>query len=396
MNVLKVLRACFAVACLCLISGAGCADEYRTVVDSRGGQVQVPAEINRVVTISDGLVEGVMTVLGVEDTLVGIGSGCVSKVYEYTYPTVKGEDYRYEKGMDPVTYLNPQFVDLPLVSMSGALNYETLASLDPDVIIARAGDCTLRIDDEASMNKTIDTIESLGLTLVVIRSPNTFDEPDLSTISDEIRIMGQVFGKEDEAVELANYLEEEVEFVRARTKDIQDEEKPEVLVLGLASKAREAGGVGYGHGLNSIESYLVEDVVNARNAYQEPCLWNIMSPEHVLESDPDVIILNTFSGYHPPRELYEAPYYQNLQEMDAIKNKRVAALRWSPCNCDMRLEYPIDIMVIAKAAYPERFEDVDLGEWLLDFYMNVYNVDRETAVELRSAQWMDWVLEEGN
>jgi len=53
-------------------------------------------------------------------------------------------------------------------------------------------------------------------------------------------------------------------------------------------------------------------------------------------------------------------------------------------------------MVIAKAAYPERFEDVDLGEWLLDFYMNVYNVDRETAVELRSAQWMDWVLEEGN
>lgn len=52
------------------------------------------------------------------------------------------------------------------------------------------------------------------------------------------------------------------------------------------------------------------------------------------------------------------------------------------------------MMVIAKAAYSEKFEDVDLGEWLLDFYMNVYNVDRNTAIGIRSAQWMDWTTEE--
>jgi len=39
------------------------AEETRTVVDSRGVEVQIPAEINCVVTISDGLVEGTMTVL---------------------------------------------------------------------------------------------------------------------------------------------------------------------------------------------------------------------------------------------------------------------------------------------------------------------------------------------
>ena len=68
------------------------------------------------------------------------------------------------------------------------------------------------------------------------------------------------------------------------------------------------------------------------------------------------------------------------------------SLPWTPYYSN-RLEYPIDVMVIAKAAYPERFDDIDLAEWLLDFYKNVYGVDDDTAKTLRSAQWMDWCME---
>ncbi|HOV52702.1 MAG TPA: iron ABC transporter substrate-binding protein, partial [Methanothrix sp.] len=67
---------------------------------------------------------------------------------------------------------------------------------------------------------------------------------------------------------------------------------------------------------------------------------------------------------------------------------------WTPCNCAKRQEYPIDVMVIAKAAFPDRFKDIDLGQWLLDFYQNVYGVNQETAKKLRSAQWMDWAAED--
>jgi iron complex transport system substrate-binding protein len=384
------------VACICLIVGAGCGEEYRTVVDSRGVPVQVPTEIDRVVTISDGLVEGVMIRLGVIDTLVGLGSGCIPQVYEYEYPTVKGVSYIYQSGMNPVTYLYPQLINLPVVAQwATAPNYEMLASLEPDVVIVRAGDCTFWMDKD-SMDKAINTIESLGLTLVVTRGPNTFDEPKISILSNEIKLIGSIFGKDDKAIELSNYLENQVKFVQERTKDIPESEKPKVLMFGLSPRAREAGASGNVWGLNSIESYMVESVVNARNAYQESTEYRIMSFEQILALEPDIIILPTSFGYHPPRELYEAPYYQNLQEMDAVKNKRVAALPWSPCNCDKRLEYPIDIMVIAKTAYPESFDDVDLGEWLLDFYMNVYNVDQETAIGIRSAQWMDWTLEDNS
>jgi iron complex transport system substrate-binding protein len=58
------------------------------------------------------------------------------------------------------------------------------------------------------------------------------------------------------------------------------------------------------------------------------------------------------------------------------------------------LEYPIEVMVIAKAVYPEKFQDTDLAEWILDFYQKVYQVDRETAKGLRSIQWLDWTVEE--
>ena len=110
--------------------------------------------------------------------------------------------------------------------------------------------------------------------------------------------------------------------------------------------------------------------------------------------NPDVIVLPTDWGYHPVREILEAPYYQNLQDLDAIKNGRVVSLPWTPYDCAKRLGYPIEVVIIAKAAYPERFEDIKVHEWVLEFYQNVYGVDEETAIGLRSAQWLDWTVEE--
>ncbi|MCP1715614.1 iron complex transport system substrate-binding protein [Methanocalculus alkaliphilus] len=369
--------------------------EYRTVVDSRGVAVQVPVNIERVVTVSDGMIEGTMTYIDKQDLIVGLGSSCLQRNFNYEFPTIHGETYWYRDGMNPVTYLNRWIMDLPLVAQSGsALNYESLVSLDPDVVIMRIGSCTVRHIGDESVIKTISTIESLGIPLVVIYGPPAFDDPDLSKMSDEIRIIGQVFGEEMKAMEIADYLEEQVSFIYERTKDIPMEERPTVLVLGLSSRARDAGGSGQVFGLDTIESYFIEEIAHARNAYAEPGYFRTVSAEQLLSINPDVIILCTANGYHPPEELYSAPYYQNLQELDAVKNRNVVAWPWTPCNCAKRLEYPIDVMVIAKAAYPELFADIELSEWLLDFYKNVYGVDHQTAIGLRSTQWMDWTVEE--
>ena len=81
-----------------------------------------------------------------------------------------------------------------------------------------------------------------------------------------------------------------------------------------------------------------------------------------------------------------------LQDMGAVKDKKVYSLPWLPSNCDKRLEYPIEMMIIAKAAYPDKFSDINLADWISEFYQNVYNVDEKGADTLISAQWLDWVV----
>ena len=117
-----------------------------------------------------------------------------------------------------------------------------------------------------------------------------------------------------------------------------------------------------------VESYFLENIVKARNAYTGGGSFSVVNTEQVFAMDPDVIVLPTAWGYHPPKELYTAPYYTRLSGLKAVKNRRVVALPWTPCNCAKRIEYPIEIMIMAKACHPELFKDIKISEWVLDFY----------------------------
>jgi iron complex transport system substrate-binding protein len=70
----------------------------------------------------------------------------------------------------------------------------------------------------------------------------------------------------------------------------------------------------------------------------------------------------------------------------------MTALPWSPCNCEQRLEHPINVMVMAKAAYPHLFADIKLESWMIRFFRDVYRVDERTAGRLIDVLWMGWAL----
>jgi len=393
---MDLLRFCMlGAACLCLFSGAVCADEYRTVTDMLGRTVEVPASIGRIVAIDDGFVEGLMYRFGIQDVIVALGAPCCSKEYSYSFETVDGKSYEFENGMNTVRYLMPHLADMPvLVEGANAVNYETLVSLDPDVVFLREGSWAFSAGSDEHIQKTIETIESLGIPLIILVGPPYQEEQSVDHIGDEIRLVGEVFSREEDADDLASYLESQMEEIRSRTEDVSEDEKPHMMQLGLSPRARDGGGAGMAWGLDTIESYFIEEIANAKNSYEGTGAFVVVSTEHILDMDPDVIVLPTAQGYHPASELYTAPYYQNLQELSAVKNQRIYALPWTPYNWAKRLEYPIEAMIIAKAAYPEQFTDIKVHEWVLKFYQNVYGVDEETAIGLRSAQWLDWTVEE--
>ncbi len=177
--------------------------------------------------------------------------------------------------------------------------------------------------------------------------------------------------------------------VRTRVQDVPDAARPRVLYLGLASGARESGGAAYVWGTDTTESWMIEHLVGARNAYRGPGARVLLNAEQILALDPDIIFLPTSAGYHPPRELMEAPYFRELQRLRAVRERRVYALPWTPENCARRLEYPIDLMVMAKGAYPDRFRDVTVQQWALEFYQRIYRIDGSQAAVLLRAQWLD-------
>jgi iron complex transport system substrate-binding protein len=368
---------------------------WRTVVDMRGAAVLLPAKLERVVTVSDGLVETAMIHFGQTAALVGLGSSCVQRTFRYDFPGRSGEGYSYEDGMNPAALLYPRLRELPLIASSGtALNYESLASLAPQVLILRAGSCTLPSWEDEGTQKIVQKVEALGIPVVVLKAPPCYDSPTVEHISEELGILGEIFDRAAEARQLAAYLEGISAMIQARTSDIPEHDKPRLLLLGLSPKARASGGAGNTKGLNTIESYFIESIANARNAYTGlggRSSYLLLSTEQIYALAPDVIVLPTASGYHPPEELYAAPYYQNLQHLDAVKQERVYALPWTPCNCAKRLEYPLEALIIAKAAYPERFEDIRIYDWSLSFYQELYRVDKAAARQIRSAQWLDWM-----
>jgi len=371
------------------------AGEFRTVEDMRGRKVSFPANLKKVATIDDGFVEGVMTSLGVIKSLAATSSRSLRLDFPFEYETASGERFSH-CGFNTIKTINPWLDDLPSfrgIDGMSVVNFEALAKVEPELVIMRVGDCTMGTDNEKII-KAIVTIEALGFPLLVLHSPSYQAQAELASIFDEITLLGEVFDQRERAGNLIAKLSEIEKMVQEKTAGTAAGSKPTMLYLGLNPDFRKRGAVGSVYGINTPESYIIEKLANARNAFQNKGTGLPLSTEQIYALDPDVIVLPAANGYHPPRELYEATYFADLSELKAVKNRQVYAMPFTPYNCSRRLEYPLDILVIAKAAYPERFQDFSVYDFALKFYQDIYGIDREMAERVRSSQLLDWMGDE--
>ena len=362
-----------------------------SIKDMRGAEVKIASPLEWVATIDDGFVESVMTHLGVIDKVKLIGSWSMKRDYKYDFTTKAGEAYTL-RGWNVMKYLHPWLNDLPCVNspQGNVINFEALANENPQLVILRIGDCTLRGSNKDAVEKTIATIEALGIPLAVIYAPRG---AEIATMQEEMRVLGEIFGQKDKALKLFEYLDKTQKLVQERTANLKEDQKVSMLYMGLNPNIRKNGGVASAYGVNTPESFIIENIAGAKNAFRGDGSNVILSTEQLYAIDPDVIVLPTSNGYHPASELLNSADFEKLEELKAIKNKRVYAMPWSPMNCARRVEYPIDILIIAKAAYPQLFSDIKVHKFVLDFYKDVYGVSEEQAKALRSEQILDWTVE---
>jgi iron complex transport system substrate-binding protein len=318
----------FVLIALVLLSCVGvCEDanaETITIVDGKGHSVDVSTPVLEVVSISSRASE-VICALGAVDRIVG---------------------------RDSYSVFPPSLEDVPVVAKSSySPSVELILELEPDLVIA---DSMLPADNRKTM-------EDAGIPVIV----ETAWDP--TTIGTAVSHLGILLEKEDEAGVLIDFMETYQELIDERVSGLSDEDKPAVFF--------EWQRAYYSMGNGTLFHNLTTAAGGMNIAAEEPVQYPTLSPEWIVEKDPDVIVRyvsNTAEENLTEKmvgtrdEILARP---ELAEVKAIKDDRVYILG-DPVASGIRSL--IGELYLAKWFNPALFEDIDPEavhrELLKDFF----------------------------
>ena len=295
----------------------------RVVTDMAGRTIEIPIEVNRIITISPMATQCVFAVQG-QENLVGICLG----------PAVKGE---------AMTKIYSRVKDLPQPGSPKGVNIEELLLLKPDVVIGQF--------NPSIVNK----IEETKIPFVCIYP----ESPKL--LVDSIKLMGKVLGKDKEAEDTISYFNKKMEYITDRTLKI--DKKLKVYVAG-SSKLKTFGGDFY-------QTYLVENAGGISVSKDIKGGKIEVSVEQILEWDPDFILLTPYCKDSVGDILSDS----QLQEIRAIRNRKVYQMPKYIVSWDLPVpESFLGMVWLANKLYPE-VVNFDMNQEIKEFYSTVYKYD---------------------
>lgn len=313
------------------------AGDTLTVTDLVKRTVTVPRDPERIICVAPGALR-LICYLGVQDKLVGV------ELYEKKRPM--GRPYRYA---------NPGVAELPTIGPGGpkSINHdpdlEAVLKVRPDVIVI----------SYMKAHKADALQKKLNIPVVVVSYGRIggFD-PELY---ESLKVLGKIFGKEERATEVVQFIEGAREDLIGRVRDVADSGKPLVYV----------GGIGF-RGSQGIEStdagYTPLSWVKARNVAtsSQKTYHLFIDKEKLLSWDPDVIFIDAGGMKLVQEDCRKKPtFYKGLK---AFENKSVFLLlpfNWYTTNIGTAVA---DAYACGKTLYPQKFSDVDLPKKADEIY----------------------------
>ena len=207
-----------------------------TVTDDYGRTVVVPAQPQRVVSLSPAVTE-IIYALGAQDILVGRTDFC-------EYPA--------------------EAQDIPSIGGISNLNIENILTLNPDLVIS------------GSMvgKKVTDQMDAMGIPMVCV-----IEKPHFEALYENIAAIGKLVNKEREADSLNNMLRDRVNNLSPLTSHLS----PCYYVVGFGASGNfTAGG-------NTFINDIIR-MAGGRNIAEDIEGWSY-SLEALVQEDPDYIIV---------------------------------------------------------------------------------------------------------
>ncbi|HWP50932.1 MAG TPA: ABC transporter substrate-binding protein [Clostridia bacterium] len=316
----------------------------RTIIDHAGNEVVIPTEINRVVISSILPLPSVFCLFdGAADKLVGMDPSSMAAAKNSILPKIHPE----------ILEADTSFIK------DGSLNVEELLKLKPDVVLYSA-------------DKTADyeALKKAGIPAIAF-STSKFKFDTVATFDNWISLMGEVFGQQETAKEIADYGYEVRDEITKTLQAAGDSlVKPKVLIL-----FRYDNGTIKTSGSNFFGQYWLE-TTGAINVASELTGMAEINMEQVYQWSPDIIYITNFSPYQP-----EDLYQNTIDGFDwsvvkAVKEKKVykfplGMYRWFPPASDT----PLAMQWLATQNQPELFKDIDMDKEISDYYKRFYNYE---------------------
>ena len=311
-----------------------------TVTDMIGREVTVvPGSYKRVVCIGAGALRMYSYVGDV---------GLLCGVEDIDNTTLSERPMMFDSVARPyVLAYGETFNTLPSCGVGGPMaqtaEAEKILSCNPDIVISEFED----VEKEDALQ------EQLGVPVITLKcgSGGVFDD----AFRGSMELLGKVFGKEEKAAALNNYVQDQAAEITARTADIADENKPSVYVCGL-------GNWGTTDHLMTAENYVSFEIANVKNVLSGTGTQGIQPIEEEkfvsIGGDMDIIIMDAAAVKNI------APLYREdptlFDTCKAWQNGEVyleMAYNAYYTNFEIAL---INTWFIAKTVYPEACADIDM------------------------------------
>ena len=316
-----------------------------TITDHADRQVEVPKDIQRIAVCDIYPLPSVLVVFfDSADKLVGIPAPSMTAA---------------QNGL--LGQLYPEMLDAETGYIDGTdVNMEELMKLEPDVVFY-----------SASSPEIGDQLTNAGLAAVAI-SVNKWDYDCIETLNNWIALLSQMFPDSDKAAVVEEKSNAMYDLVQERVKDIPDDERANAFFLfqysdtTLLTSGRQFFGQWWA------------DAIGAKNVATELSTDNsvAVNMEQVYAWDPDLIFITNFNTYYPDDLYNNTVEGYDWSAVSAVKDKRVYKMplgmyrSYTP-----GVDCPVTLLWMAKTAYPDLFEDIDVIAEAKAYYKEVFGID---------------------
>ena len=306
-NMKKVLSlvATFVMAMMIFV---GCSSKPTTMKDREGNEFNVPKEVNTIISTAPSNTE-VLVALGLADKLVAVD--------------------KYSADVEGVSE------DIPKIDFRNP-DAEAIIALNPDIVIASG-------HNKAGDEDPFALIKEAGIPVAYIPSSYSIDG-----IYGDIEFIANLTGTEKEGEELINSMKEDVESIKAIGDTITDK-KSVYFEIG-------AGSGLYTFGNETFLNEMIE-TIGAINIFGDENSWITVTPEAVIDANPDVILANSpgtnEAGLTAVEDIVSR---EGWDTVTAVKNGDVYQI---DKNSSSRASQNIikALKEMAKAVYPNEYKD---------------------------------------